>query len=341
MHDWLHEKLPKAASDAVAGVRLLAPGLVVVAIVSIAATFLSEHYGAPLMLMALLLGMAVNFLSADPVCKPGIVFASSTVLRFGVALLGARITFDEILTLGFTPVFAAIACSLLTIAFGIAAARMLGLSRDFGILTGGATGICGASAALAISSVLMARKRIIERHTVFTILGVTTFSTIAMVLYPALASWLGMPDADAGIFLGASIHDVAQVVGAGYSISAEAGDTATLTKLMRVAMLVPIVIGLSVAIVPSDMRGGLFPRIPWFLTAFVALLVLRNINVIPADIADIFADVSRWALVAAIAALGVKTVLKELATLGPRSIALLGLETMFIAALALTIVFTV
>jgi uncharacterized integral membrane protein (TIGR00698 family) len=335
LFDWL-----SSPGVALTKVRALAPGLAVVAIVSAAATFLSEHYGAPLMLMALLLGMAVNFLSADPKCKPGIAFASSSVLRFGVALLGVRITFDEILTLGFAPVIAAVAGALLTIGFGILAARMLGISRDFGILTGGATGICGASAALAISSVLQARNLIVERHTVFTIIGITTLSTIAMVLYPVLAQWIGLSDTDAGVFIGASIHDVAQVVGAGYSISTEAGDTATLTKLMRVAMLVPIVLGLSISLLPSETRGTKFPRIPWFLTAFVLLLVLRNIGVIPAHLADVLSDISRWALLIAISALGVKTVLKEIAALGPRPLAMLIMETIFIAVLALIVILT-
>ncbi len=316
------------------------PGLTIAVVISIAATFLSGYYGVPLMLMALLLGMAVNFLSADPVCSPGFSFASGTVLRFGVALLGARITLDGILELGFAPVVAAVVCSLLTIAFGMIAARLLGLPRDFGILTGGATGICGASAALAISSVLERKSGSIERQTIFTIMVVTTLSTIAMVVYPILTTQLDMSEAAAGLFLGASIHDVAQVAGAGYGVSPAVGDAATLTKLMRVAMLVPIVLGLSLALLPAGARGAGAPRLPFFLVAFVVLAVLRNINVIPASVVGFLSDASQWMLVTAISALGVKTVLKDLAALGPRSLALLVLETLFVAGLALSIVLT-
>ncbi len=342
MYRWLCERLPE--NSALRGhfgtLAILLPGLTIAAVISIAATFLSGHYGVPLMLMALLLGMAVNFLSDDPVCKPGFSFTSSTVLRFGVALLGARITLDGILELGIAPLIAAIICSLLTIAFGVVAARLLGLPRDFGILTGGATGICGASAALAISSVLERKSGPIERQTIFTVMGVTTLSTIAMVLYPILTTQLDMSDAAAGVFLGASIHDVAQVAGAGYGVSPAVGDAATLTKLLRVAMLVPIVLGLSLALLPAGARGGRAPRLPLFLVAFVVLAVLRNINVIPASVVSFLSDASQWMLVTAISALGVKTVLKDFVTLGPRSLTLLVLETLFVATLALAVVLT-
>lgn len=222
-------------------VRELAPGFMVSLIVAAAATFLSEHYGAPVMLFALLLGMALNFLSADGKCKAGIEFTARTVLRIGVALLGMRITLEQIAGLGWKPVALVVILVAVTISVSVVAARALGFQRLFGMLTGGATAICGASAALALSAALPNHPQK-ERATLFTVIGVSALSTVAMILYPMIANWFGLSPQDAGVFLGATIHDVAQVVGAGYSMSPETGDTATVVKLMRVAMLLPVIV---------------------------------------------------------------------------------------------------
>ena len=113
----------------------------------------------------------------------------------------------------------------------------MGFTRSFGLLSGGATAICGASAAMAISAALPPHP-LKERATLFTIVGVSTLSTVAMIAYPIIAAAVGLDGVHAGMFIGGTIHDVAQVVGAGYAISPEAGDAATLVKLMRVkAML--------------------------------------------------------------------------------------------------------
>ena len=129
--------------------QTLAPGLTVSVIVAVAASFLAGHYEAPVMLFALLLGMAVNFLSDDGKCKQGIEFTAREILRVGVALLGIRITFDQIAALGWEPVALVVGSVVATILVSIAAARALGFPAIFGVLTGGATAICGASAALA------------------------------------------------------------------------------------------------------------------------------------------------------------------------------------------------
>jgi uncharacterized membrane protein YadS len=107
-------------------------------------------------------------------------------------------------------------------------------------MTGGAVAICGASATLAIAAVIPHNDKT-ERNVLFTVVAVTTLSTVAMVLYPVLFGLLGIDDREIGFLIGATIHDVAQVVGAGYSVSDRAGDAATVVKLMRVAML-PVVL---------------------------------------------------------------------------------------------------
>jgi uncharacterized integral membrane protein (TIGR00698 family) len=329
-------KPPAVSHWLVAAVRSYFPGVLVSLIIAVAATFLSEHYGGPVMLFALLLGMAFYFLSQEGRCVAGIELASKTILRIAVGLLGAQITIAEIMKLGATPVVTVIGAVILTVLFGVLAARVMGLSRPFGILTSGAVAICGASAALAISSVLPKGEKH-ERDTVFTVIGVTALSTIAMIVYPVIIAFFHLDHAAVGIFLGGTIHDVAQVVGAGFSVSEETGNVATFTKLLRVAMLLPVVVTLSFVFhAHNDTRAG--RQLPGFLIVFAALVVLNSMGIIPPLVLAVIKDVSRWCLVTAIAALGMKTSLKAMAEVGGRAIALIVAETVFLAVLVLAIV---
>jgi uncharacterized membrane protein YadS len=149
--------------------RALFPGILASAVLAAAAAFLSQHYSAPVMLLALLLGMAMNFLSDEGACVPGIEFTARMVLRIGVALLGLRITLLQIAALGWQPVALVLLSVALTIGTAIVAARLLGFRAGFGLLSGGATAICGASAALAIAAALP-NHPLKERATLFTVL---------------------------------------------------------------------------------------------------------------------------------------------------------------------------
>ena len=140
------------------------------------------------------------------------------------------------------------------------------------------------------------------------------------------------------MFLGATIHDVAQVIGAGYTISDTAGEAATVTKLLRVALLVPVVVAITLLMFGGQGAGKTKrPPFPLFLVGFVALVTVNSLGLIPEPLRQVLEEVSRWALVAAIAALGIKTSLKDLATLGPKALILLVAETFWIAAIGLSI----
>ena len=316
--------------------NLLVPGLLMSCVVAAAATFLADHYHAPVMLFALLLGMAMNFLAVDGKCKPGIEFTSREVLRVGVALLGMRITFSQIAALGWHPVVLVVGSVVLTILVSMLAARAMGFQTLFGLLTGGATAICGASAALALAAALPAHPGK-ERATLFTVIGVSALSTLAMIVYPMVVQLFGLDATQAGMFLGGTIHDVAQVVGAGYGMSQQTGDTATVVKLMRVAMLLPVIV---CAVMISRSRGGepgakRPPLLPWFAVGFIVLAAINSTGWITAPVQSFANDLSRWCLVIAISALGMKTQLKELATVGLKPVLLMLGETVFLAALVL------
>ena len=325
-------RLPLASHAA----RTLAPGVIACAVVGAAAGFLSDHYGAPVMLFALLLGMAMNFLSGEGACKPGIDFTARQVLRIGIALLGLRITLAQVAALGWGPVGLVVVGVVTTIAVAMLAARLLGFQAMFGLLTGGATAICGASAALALSAALPPHPGK-DRATLFTVIGVSALSTLAMVAYPMLARALGLDDRAAGLFLGATIHDVAQVVGAGYSMSNLTGDTATLVKLMRVAMLLPVIV---FAAMLTRSRGGPAagerpPLLPWFAVAFAVLVAVNSTGWVPRALQAGGNELSRWCLIVSIAGIGMKTHLKDVVTVGLKPVALMVGETAFLAGLSL------
>jgi uncharacterized integral membrane protein (TIGR00698 family) len=313
------------------------PGLLLCAVVAIASTFISDHRGGPTLLYALLLGMALNSVSAEGPAKAGIDFAARSVLRFGVALLGARITLDQLGALGWGNGALIVAAVVATIVFGVAAARLVGLSKRIGILTGGASAICGASAAIAIASVLPKDEQS-ERELIFTIAGVTALSTAAMVVYPVIIAIAGLDAHAAGMFLGGTIHDVAQVVGAGYSISPDVGDYAVLTKMLRVTLLLPVVtvvaLGVRHRFVRADV-GSKDSLLPPFLIAFVCLVAVNSLGLVPAAVAGAMSEVSRACLTVAIAAVGLKTSLADMKKVGARAAVLLAVEAAFLAGLVL------
>jgi len=316
-------------------VRVAIPGLLLRPTIALAVRFGSDQLGGPAMLYALLFGMAFNFLTEDERFAAGIYFASRNILRFGVALLGLRITTADVMELGWTVVALIVVSVVATIVIGGLIGRAFGLRGDQSVLSAGAVAICGASAALAIASVLPSHKDH-DRNTIMTVAGVTALSTVAMVLYPVFVTYLEYDNATAGVFLGATIHDVAQVVGAGYIISDQTGEISTLVKLIRVACLVPIVIVISLITHRSRAESpDKRPLLPWFLVAFVVMVIVNSMGWVPANAHSILTPVSSWCLLTAVAALGVKTSLKALADVGPAPITVMVIQTLLLAALVI------
>jgi len=271
------------------------PGFAVTAAVAVAAQFLSDHYGAPAMLMALLLGIAFHFLSEEGRCVAGIDFCAKKVLRIGVALLGMRISVDLLIGLG--------AGTILLLVSAIAA--------------------------------VLPKNEFSERNLIFTVLSVTVLSTLAMIAYPIIAQTMGLDARATGIFFGGTIHDVAQVVGAGFSVSPEAGETATLVKLIRVTMLAPVVLTFSLALrkvpQPEGETGKRPPLLPGFVVAFLIFAALNSFGFVPEMVAKAGMETSRWALLAGIVAVGMRTSLRRVLDVGGDAVALIVAETIFIA----------
>lgn len=331
----IQKQRPFTTDAAKQWLSVIMPGFMLCLVVGMAAKFVSEHYGGPTILYALLMGMSLNYLSQEGRCMAGIQFAAKSVLRFGIALLGARITFEQLLGLGFTPIAIVIVGVPATILFGYFCGQWLKLSKSQSILSGASVGICGASAALAVSAVLPEDKDS-ERNLIFTVIGVTALSTVAMVAYPLVVSGLNLTDTESGIFLGATIHDVAQVVGAGYMMSDDVGDVATFTKLLRVAALVPVVIVISLLVARkggAQKEGASKLPLPGFLVAFIIIVTINSTGYIPQLILDGMTELSRWCLIIAMVGLGMKASFKDLSEVGWKPIILMVSETIFLATL--------
>ncbi|MFV1878683.1 YeiH family protein [Nioella sp.] len=306
-------------------------GVAVAGLIAMAATFLSEHYGAPTMLFALLMGLGLGFLGDVPSLEPGLVFSARSLLRVGVGLLGAQLGIEQVQSLGVGSIVALSALVILTLACGIALSFAYGRRLAFGLLSGGAVAVCGASAALAISSVLPTNPSR-DKDTVLVVITVTVLSTVAMVLYPIMFQALAFSESQIGFLIGATIHDVAQVVGAGYSVGDNVGIIATVVKMLRVATLPVIVFGIHF-LVGNSQRGA--TPFPWFLVLFVLLALVRSVLDVPSAFLQTLSGFSQWMMVAAISAIGVRANLGAVLKVHPSFIVILVVETAFLLLLGI------
>ena len=299
------------------------PGLAISAIASAAGAWFSDHYGVPVILAGLLLGLALNFVAGDRRTHDGLDAASRHGLRIGIVLLGFQVTIMQIGAMGIVP-FAGLALVMVAaVVAAMLAARVTGQSASVGLLAGGSTAICGASAALALYGVI-GRERVDQAQFTLTLVILAAASAIALTTYPALTEALGFTEAQAGFLVGASIHDVAQAIGAGFAISDPAGAQATVVKLTRVALLAPLVALAAVSIarlhpVPVTGLTARVPLMPGFILAFLALVGLNSMITLPPQVAATALAVSKALLLLAVTATAIRTRTDLLLQLGWRS----------------------
>ena len=297
------------------------PGLALSAVIAVAAS-LAEPFmkgigggrlALPALVIALLLGMALHPFAKRPVFTSGTTFAVKTLLRWAIALLGLRISLADIAGMGLSTALLTAFAMAVTIAAGFALARLGGLSRGYGALAGASTAICGASAALATATVLPDyRGR--SADIAFSVVMANTISTLAMVGYPPLLAALGFSPTETGTLIGMTVHDMAQVVGAGYSVSEQAGNVAVVVKLFRVMLLLPAVLAIGYWLsngAAAETRARV--PVPGFALVFLGLVVVNSLvggsafAALYTPVKTVLSEVSRWGLLIAIAALGLGT----------------------------------
>jgi len=326
-------------------IRNILPGFVLSTVVALSAVgsapFFAKLTPIPAMVIALFIGIAFNPVAQRPLFQPGIVFCLKVLLRWAVALLGLRIALGEIIALGFATAALVVCAMAVTVAAGFLLARCFGQNAAYGALAGAGTAVCGASATLATSIVVPDYKGK-EADVAFVVVAVNALSTVAMVLYPLICRGLGFDEQTTGIMLGATIHDVAQVVGAGYAVSDHVGNTAVIVKLFRVFLLLPAVLAIGWFFARHSVAADAAKiPFPMFALVFVALCLINSVATQIPAVAPAYAlikvpviEASTWGLLIAISALGLGTSLSAIAALGWRHVATVTGTTVVILVVA-------
>lgn len=312
----------------------LAPGLGLTLAMALGAMALARGLGVAAltpMAIAMLGGVALRNLTALPArFEPGIAFTLKRVLRAGVVLLGFRLTLGDVAAVG-APGVAVIAVVLgASFVFTKALGRAMGVERGLAELIAAGTSVCGASAVLAVNTVTRAA----EEDVAYAIACVTLFGTLSMLGFPLLANALGMDAAQYGLWAGAAIHEVAQVVGAAFSQGEAAGQAGTVAKLTRVMMLAPLILVLGgLARARGGAAEGRAPA-PWFVFGFLAAVGANSTGLVPAAAHPPVAEATGLMLTAALAAMGLGTDLRKLRLKGLRPLLLGAAGWLFISSLA-------
>ncbi len=322
----------------------LLPGLALTGVVTAVAMMLADNPwlaaqgGSPLtiaIVLGVLVGNTVYGRVATP-CTAGINFSKQRLLRAGIVLYGLRLTFGDIGRVGLEGIAidAVVVCGTSALAI-LLGTKLLGLDRKTAMLIGAGSSICGAAAVMATGPVVRAR----ADQVAVAIATVVVFGTIAIFLYPAAYAWnlehqlVATSAQGFGLFIGSTVHEVAQVVAAAGPIGTDAANTAVIAKLVRVMMLAPFLVTLSALVArfpdPADgsadgaAKAGIV--IPWFALGFVAVAGVNSLGVLPAGVRQALIDLDSVLLAMAMGALGLTTHLSAIRQAGLRPLVLAAL----------------
>lgn len=310
------------------------PGLALVAAIAVGARVLHSTLGVPALsplLLAMVIGMAMrNLWGVAPQFAAGIRFTLKRLLRAAVVLLGLQVSMAGIVEIGGGVIAAVVATLALTFFTTRAIGRWMGVGPDLTTLIAAGTSICGASAVMGTNTVLRAR----DEDVAYAIACVSLFGALGMVLLPMIGSALALSEGLQGLWIGASLHEVAQVVGAGFSVGPEAGQAAMIAKLTRVLMLAPMILLIGQFIAAKGSAQAKAP-LPWFAFGFVALAVVNPYLGLSEDLRAHMAALCSVFMAMALAALGLEADLKRLWLKGLRPLALGALSTLFVTLMGL------
>ena len=321
------------------GILALLPGVLLCAALATAGFWLADlawvkdtlHVSA--LLLVILLGMAWKSLLPEPAAVlPGLRLAQRPILRWAVAGLGFRLSIGELWRIGAPALGVVVLATGIALAFGWWVARRLGVPEKLGILLGVGSSICGASAVVAADCVVQG-----ERRDAAVALGIITLlGTLGIVVYPLLGHALGMPEFLYGVWTGASLHEMAQVVAAGFGMSDEAARVATVVKLARISLLAPVVLYLGWSLRHRHVAAGKahVAPVPWFLVLFVIFAGVNSLGIVPARWLDLVRRADLWLLCVGMAGVGLQTGFSDLRSAGARAIVAGGLQWLVLAVVS-------
>ena len=302
--------------------------LLTILVDQVAKTELATEYRLSPLTLAILLGILIGNSFYPKIAvniASGIHFAKQTLLRLGIVLYGFRLTLQDIGNVGVNAVLTdavmLISTFFITLWLGI---HYLKMDKNTVYLTGAGCSICGAAAVMATGPVIKA-----ESHQISVAVAVVViFGTLSMLLYPVFYSyvWNIMSPHQFGIYIGSSVHEVAQVYAAGGNISPEVADTAVISKMIRVMMLAPFLLALSWALVKNSnnlQRNKI--NIPWFAVFFILVAVFNSFSLLPKDLVNLIVEIDGLLLIAAMTALGLTTHIRAIKQAGVKPLILGGL----------------
>ncbi|WP_313198357.1 YeiH family protein [Rhizobium sp.] len=323
--------------SSLSGLKPFLPGLALTAAIAAVALAIRSATGwmalSPLIL-SIILGMLIrNTIALPQIVETGIQFSLKRILRAGIILLGLQVTIAQILSLGGS---ALIMVTLTLVATFLAmrlAGRLMGVDRQLTDLIAAGTSVCGASAVIAANTVVRGR----QEHVAYAVACVTLFGSISMIAYPLLAAPLGLDERAYGLWSGATIHEVAQVVAASFQAGDVAGQFGTISKLARVVLLAPLIMTLALAMrsdAGSDTGEGqrVSTPMPWFVLGFIAMMLVNSAVSIPVDMSRHIVMLTNFLLSMALAAMGLQANIGKLRAEGWRPLALGAFGWIFIAA---------
>lgn len=292
------------------------------------------------MILSIVLGMVLHNVVGTPAgAQAGVKFSLRQVLRFAIILLGLQLSAAQVAEVGARGVTVIAATLVATFAFTIWLGRAIGVDRKLAELIAAGTSICGASAVIATNTVTRAP----DEDVAYAVACVTVFGSVAMLAYPLLPGLLHLDAHAFGLWAGASIHEIAQVVAAAFQDGPRSGEFGTIAKLSRVMMLAPVVITLGLIARQRSRQSGTRAGsasvpLPWFVLGFIALVGLNSSVVIPAEARAVVVAITTFLLSMALAAMGLETDIRKLRAKGLRPLLLGVAAFIFIASFSLVLV---
>jgi len=293
-------------------------GVLLIVLFSCAAFYIGDmSFVRSLSLSPLIVGIVLGMLYANSLRNnlpdtwvPGIKFCSKRILRIGIILYGFRLTFQDVTAVGLPAVCIDAIVVTVTICGGMFVGRLLRMDRNIALLTSVGSGICGAAAVLGAESAIKAK----PYQTAVAVSTVVIFGTLAMFLYPVLYrnGVFDMTAEEMGIFAGATIHEVAHVVGAGNAMGNGVSDSAIIVKMIRVMMLVPVLLAVGYVMARETLKKGGAEgsgriSIPWFAILFLVVIGFNSFGLMPLAFVDFINTLDTFLLTMAMTALGAET----------------------------------
>lgn len=312
------------------------PGLLFAVMLGSLSLLVSELTGITPYLLAIVAGMFLGRPGRSRLLSPGTAHAATWLLRAGIVLMASRLELVQVTALGWSTICLALLAAIIAGILGFLLARVLGLGAEPGLLLAGAVSICGASAAIALVSVMDQRK-LQKGLLVAVLVCVTALSTLSMFFYPLWAEYLQLDSRQSGILMGASIHDVAQVVGAAYAISPDAGDTAIVTKMLRILLLIPVMLLAGIMTHARSLHQNHnwrhWLKLPGFIWLFLLVFILSNLGIVPSSVGAIAPGISSLAFASALAAAGMRVSLQGLLSCGWRPVIVMTTQSLVLLLL--------